>query len=310
MTKPWLEKFCWAGVTAVALAGALVVAGCGQAGGQMADRDTSQVVLVPRVTAGWVGWCMATSASGGCARGRSRPPIVAETWSGEGSPEVRHGYAITDSDVASVLVRGAIVATRTSLGLPDGLRTVAVTMKGNSEEALPRFIPRDADEKTVSQSSITRPIAPGVLGLEVSTRRSGNPSVDVCSVAAERRSGLVEGRGVVVLGVTSQRGLIGEGFISCASRPFALDGWPVRAGVLLSASHPGALPPRLPAMSPVSGYGGVFEAPGGEGEVMTARRVPGAWLVVTGGKLQQRLQLLKAVRVTLHLRMQSGFHGR
>jgi hypothetical protein len=90
--------------------------------------------------------------------------------------------------------------------------------------------------------------------------------------------------------------------LTCESASYNLNGWPLRASVLLSASNPGAPPPALERMTPVVGHPGVYSAPGSEGgqpdTEMLARRVPGAWLVVSQAKLSQRLKLLEHLRVT------------
>jgi len=107
----------------------------------------------------------------------------------------------------------------------------------------------------------------------------------------------------MVTEVPSFSGLIGRGFLSCASASYSLAGWPLLATVLVSASHPGAPPPNLPALKPIPGHPGLFEAPGAAGEEGTlfARRVPGAWLVVSRAKAAQRLALLDRLRVVLDL---------
>lgn len=107
--------------------------------------------------------------------------------------------------------------------------------------------------------------------------------------------------GTAAVGV---RMAVSEG--TCVSASYELAGWPLRATVLLSASHPGARPPSLMAMKPLPGHPGVFSVPevgesvGSETE-QYARRVPGAWLVVSRAKPAQRLALLERLRAVVHL---------
>ncbi len=92
-------------------------------------------------------------------------------------------------------------------------------------------------------------------------------------------------------------GLIGEAFMTCAKTEYLLNNWPISASVLMDAARPGRAPASLPAMRAVAGHGGTFNAPGEEGP-QVARRVRGAWLVVSNGEDQnQRLTLLAHLHV-------------
>ena len=136
------------------------------------------------------------------------------------------------------------------------------------------------------------------------TRRLTNPAQPTsgaCRIGSTHLTGLKIGGGSVITKVTSYSGLLGQGFISCASASYSLAGWPILAGMFLNASHPGMTPALLPAMQPLSGHPGTFQAPGSEGE-MVARRIPGAWLAVAKGKaLAQRLTLLEHLSATVDL---------
>jgi hypothetical protein len=99
----------------------------------------------------------------------------------------------------------------------------------------------------------------------------------------------------------SYTGIIGRVFLSCADTEYYLHNWPLDAGVLLDAGHPGTPPAPLPDMKAVHGHAGVFTAPG-EGGALTARRVGNAWLVVDGGSGQgQRLAVLADLRAIVRL---------
>ena len=273
-----------------------------------------EVLLVPEVNSGSAGWCLirVNPSETGCPVVRSHSPIIAETWSGGGPPSLVHGYAVTTSQVTAVTVEGgSSIPTRTETALPDGLRAVAVEIRGKlAEDArLPGFAPLNGGGARIDQSTETRP-KPGEYGRplrsEVPTREVKNlaqPTSGVCRISAEKLAGLTVDGGSVISHVRSYSGLIGQGFISCASTSYSLDGWPLLAGMLLDASDPGATPPPLPAMKPLPGHPGIFQAPGSETwspRRIIATRVHGAWLVVSRAKLQQRLALLEHLRATVH----------
>jgi hypothetical protein len=248
----------------------------------------------------------------GCGVGRSHPPIIAETWNSGGPPPATVGYALTTSRVLSVsLDKETPIATRVEATLPDGLRAVVMEIRGkellSEDQSLPRFTPLDADGEPITESADSSYLH-GPLMLAVPTANvddPADPTFGPCRISGSHLHGLTPTGGSIVTQVRSYSGLIGQGFISCASTSYSLDGWPLLAGILLSASHPGSAPPALPAMTPLSGHPGVFRAPGPEGssleDQMLARRVPGGWLVVARAKLPQRLALLEHLRATVHV---------
>ena len=116
---------------------------CSSAGDVSSVTRNQGVLLVPQMNAGWAGWCLAELPGGGCARGKSRPPVIAETWTSEGPPTTTFGYALTTSQVFSVSIDGGSpIPTRTEAALPDGLRAVVVKIPGlnlETADALPRL---------------------------------------------------------------------------------------------------------------------------------------------------------------------------
>jgi hypothetical protein len=282
---------------------------CSSAGDASSVAKNRGVLLVPQMNAGWAGWCLAELPAGGCARGKSRPPVIAETWTSEGPPAVTFGYVLTTSQVISVSIDGGSpIPTRTEAALPDGLRGVVVEIPGlnlETADARPRVKPLNQKGETIAQpAGRPRQMSPGILGLEVPTRSLTNPArptSGACRISSTPLTGLKIGGGSVITRVTSYSGLLGQGFISCASTSYSLDGWPILAGMFLNASHPGMTPASLPAMQPLSGHPGVFQALSSEGE-MLARRIPGAWLAVVKGQgLTQRLTLLEHLSATVHI---------
>jgi hypothetical protein len=271
-----------------------------------------EVLLVPSVDVGWAGWCVVAvdPSFGGCPPGRSRPPILSESLSSGGFPRETVGYVVTTEQVAAVSLNGEpAIATEHDRALPDGLRSVGFEIRGKSlleeSQAVPHFTPLNRNGGTVHRSVSALALAAGQLGVEVPVRNLKNPetpSDGVCRIDAGRRSDLRVDGGGVIAHIVAHGGVIGQGFLSCASTSYTLDGWPLLAGVLLNASHPGLAPPPLAAMAPLRGHPGIVEAPGSEEGGMVARRIPGAWLVVARARLKERLSLLGDLRVELHLK--------
>jgi hypothetical protein len=275
-------------------------------------KSQQQVLLVPIIDAGWAGWCMATQSEGGCASGRTRLPIVAETWEASSPPTVTMGYALTTSRVLSVSINGGShIPTYADKALPGGLRAVAVRVPGlNPErERLPRFTPLNAKgDRILQPPGRGSEIRGETLAREVPIRNvkdPAHPMSDACRISSGDLPGLMAQGSSVITKIMAYSGLIGQGYISCASSSYSLSGWSLVACVLLDAAHPGSTPPPLPAMTPLQGHPGIFEAPGPEGStperMLFARRVRGAWLVVARAKREQRLMLLEHLRATAHL---------
>jgi hypothetical protein len=214
---------------------------------------------------------------------------------------------LATSQVRSVSVGHAAPISTVAVPMPPiGLRSAIVKIGGlNPEtEALPRFVPRDAQGDVIPQTAARRPAEPGILGVEVPSRRvdnPGRPSSGVCRISTLPLAGLKAQEGTVITRIRKYAGLVGEGFLACASTSYEWHGWSLLAGVLLSAGHPGAVPPPLPGMKSLPGHPGVVQAPGPEGEPVMARRIDSGWLVIGRAKTQQRLTLLEHLRVTLEL---------
>ncbi len=264
-----------------------------------------QVLLVPSVNAGWAGWCV-NGSGGGCPPGKARLPIVAEGWSSGGPPLETNAYAITASNVYSVSYDGRPpIRTHPDAALPGGLRSVGIEIRGRDlleeSSAIPRFEPLDAKGEEIKTSTAYE----RNLGVEMPIRNitdPARPKSGACRIDAAGLAGLKVGGGSVVVHIQPYPGLIGDGFLTCASTSYNLDGWPLLASVLLSASHPGSSPPPLPGMKEVHKHPGIFEAPGpGSQEDLLARRIPGAWLVVSRAMRKQRLRFLEHLRGSVNL---------
>jgi hypothetical protein len=217
------------------------------------------VLLLPPDNAGWAGWCASTSSKLiiGCgAYVRSRPPIIAESWSAEGekSNAVIRGFALTTDRVTSVAIKGkGSISTRTESTLPPGLRSVVVEIHGEGPaagESFPRFTPLNSKGVAIPESA--QPGKPLVTWTKTIGLDPAHPSIGVCRIEAEPLTGLTIEWGSVIAQAGSYHGdFLGQAFQACATTACNLDGWPIVATVLLSASNPrspsGPLPGALSA---------------------------------------------------------------
>jgi hypothetical protein len=284
-----------------AIACAVGFAGCSGARGADAVTPTSgEVLLVPEVSAGQAGWCMVrvSATEAGCAVARSHRGILAESWVSDGPGSPATGYALTASSVHTVGVGELTgIATHREAALPDSLRAVVVELP-QAPSAM-RFVAEG--DTTPSREDRNGPLQVTVPSESVTSARQSHRGV--CGLTATSLPGLVAKGGTVVTRVKPLHGLAGTGFLSCVSMSYDLDGWPLVGAVLLAAGDPGSAPPMLPAMRPVPRRANTFtapgaERPGAEGELL-ASRIRGAWLVVSGGQLAQRLTLLSHLRATI-----------
>ena len=270
----------------------------------------SHVLLVPELQGGWAGWNLATgyrtmTEGSGPLRTTSTGPIFAEGSCRENKSRIEV-YALTTKEVKAVSVAGGMpILTTTNPTLPDGLRAAAVEVlrqdgQPNSRLHCPLVVPLDAQGRPIRKlGKPGRPqafILPGLRLWEAPSR----PAKGACELTATRLSPeTVAEYGYVATRIKPYRGLLGRAFLSCVDTVYAYHkGAHLRSAVLLDAAHPGATPPPLPAMKPLAGHPGIFEAPSSEGE-MAARRIPGAWLVV---EEEDRIGLRVPVEILEHLR--------
>jgi hypothetical protein len=301
----------------------LVVSSCSASSAPIARMvPGGEVMLVPEISAGWAGWCMAvvTKGSGGCGNepGTSGS-IFSESWSsgkggssGGSTTYVTEGAVLTTGEVAAVSVDGGRpIPTRPASAVAGavGLRYVVVEIRGRKQEiednkSYPHFTPLNGKGRAIRQFS--KPEVP--LGVRVPTRKWQEPEhapPGVCELGTEKWPGVSARWGAVITEVKrSYSGLLDHPFLSCASTEYFREEQPVEAGVLLDASHPGTEPPLLPAMKAVPGHPGIFQAQGSSGEgQLLGRRLPDAWLVVEegGSTLKERLALLEHLRAKVNV---------
>jgi len=320
----------------LAVFGVVVATACSgglSAAASSKPRDTFQwgaalgarVSLAPLLGAGEAGWCMQTIThmvtATGSRSSRACPdpptstgPIFAETCNGDGREKGAIVFVLTQGDVASVSIAGgARIPTTTNSTLPDGLRAASLeapeyTAKFDFFRHCPAVSAFDGSGNAIrTQAKRGFP-----LRVRLHSRRwehPKHPPVGACELDATKlRLGTVAWSGAMATGIRSVSRLLGQAFLSCASTEYIHSGGRyISAAILLDALHPGATPPPLPEMTPLAGHPGVFEVPGSEVGLtgwMVARRIEGAWLVVTEETPEGRVvpvELLENLQATVHL---------
>jgi hypothetical protein len=311
----------------------VTVSGCSHAAAHSAyvsrPVPNSHVLLVPDLQGGRAGWCLATGyqtrteGSGGCGEvtTTSTGPILAEEGCDESETGI-HLYALTTSEVAAVSVYGGRpIPTTTNATLPDGLRAAAVeVLRHNGHPSIgpdcPQMTPLDAHGKPIRDAGKwttqlrfayrlpgTKDWDRGVPG-EHPGWNSRPEAHGACELRATQLPRETSARwGSVATVIRPETGLVGQALMSCVDITYFYRAeYALTAAVLLNASHPGITPPPLPAMKPLAGHPGIFEAP--DSNEMAARRIPGAWLVVEEEDrigLRVPVELLEDLRATMRL---------
>lgn len=289
-----------------------------------------QVVLVPLLRGGSVGWCAMGRVTGNCGEGTGHLPILVESLSessgigGRGSERSAtiEGMVVATPGVAAVALEkfrisrdplrvvgrerwsaAGTFALHKEPGLPDGLRATVVKVKYKrpaGQRILVRFLPLNANGKQISQAKARVSLSKMLPVTSVSD--AARPASGVCRIDMKPMSGVFAFGAKVIDSVTPEPGFIGDAFITCASTIYKIGGWRVEAAVLLDAADPDARPAALPLMKPLPGHSGVFEAWPENNVPVLARRVPHAWLVVTEGRdMSERLRVLEHLRASTHL---------
>ncbi len=282
--------------------------------------------MVVSHSAGVGGWCLAElsnskeSEGGDCQandssiEGPFQGPIVAEAgnplafWKG-GSLWVKRVVVLTTAQVAAVSYQGyKPIGTHASKLLPDHLRGALIELRGRASKPLAaahfpkgHLIAWSRSGKPIPQTFTKgRPLA---FGVPVRSWSNSAPAQHgVCGISVTGVPGLELQSGGVISEIEPHADVLGREYLDCAHSYYELNGkWPLDAYMLLDAAHPGTTPASLPGMRPFARHSGVLIGPGpGSGEL--ARRIPGAWLVVTAGEgISQRLMLLEHLHATLHL---------
>ncbi len=313
-SRSWASRMKSMGFGATLLACFIALSAC--SGGADASHDlglrpghlvrpsrTGRVLLIPSMSGGTAGWCMATinADEAGCGLpGRSAGPILdylcttGGRTSGEGHREparataVTTVYVLTRAEASAVSVGGgrAIKTTRNST-LPDGFRAAVVEVVGpvlplreRLKHLCPRIVALDASGEPLlhgdQQGILLATSLPTVHWEAPAASPAAACRLTVSRLPAET----VPLQGTIAKRIRAIRGLVGRAYLSCAEATYVYnDEHHLPAAVLLDARHPGTRPAPLPDMTRVPGHPGIFEAPGAEGR-RVARRIPSAWLVV------------------------------
>jgi hypothetical protein len=316
-----------------ALACVVVVSACSSAGGTLSGAAMRPTVvsratpgvsvgLTPILSGGYAGWCIAMTTTRSdtgsiCSGARtSTGPIVLESCSEFATPKVLASarvVVLTRGDVASVAVAGETrISTESNSTLPAGLRAAAIELPGYKIDRTastaeypwlpcPRVVAFDTQGKLMDQ----RGASGSRLAVALPRRYwhpPARPPSGVCRLTATRLpQETVPIEETVASRVRPVQGLLGQAFIACTDTTyFYKNEHDIPAAVLLSATHPKAVPPGLPGMKPLAGHPSVFEAPSG----IFARRIRGAWLVVEDeDNIGPRVpvELLEHLLATVHL---------
>ncbi len=272
--------------------------------------------VAPALEAGALGWAYlkteAGSGSGGsCCSALTHPAglLDASKDLGPGSGPWWTATVLAAPEVAAVSVEGRPPVRTQSGGLPYGMRFAVVAVKnaGVTPAAFDvhgRRIATQGFEPAPKPHEFEGPYAPRTW-----TAPSTPPAGGPCQISASGMSGLTPIGGKVVPQVKGYRLFESHAFQSCADTYYALGGSTLQAAVLLDAEHPGATPAALPYMTASAVAAGVFDAPGGfmggghaGNSNLTAERLPGAWLVLTGGSGHaQQLEVLRHLHAAVHL---------
>jgi hypothetical protein len=303
-------------LTALVKLGSLVPASTGvpevgQGSAPPPPTRPAKLRVAPALEAGALGWeYIETEAGGGggggCCIALTHPAQLLGASKGSGPWST--GTVLTAPAVAMVSVEGRAPVPTRSGGLPYGMRYAALAVKSLGVKpvafnARGQRIEAAGFEPLPKRHEFEGPYAPHAW------TAPAPPPAAPCELSASGTSGLSPVGGDVVPQVKGYPTFESHAFQSCADTYYTLDGSTLEAAVLLDAEHPGATPAALPYRTPAPGAAGVFDAPGGVtrggrggSNNLTAARLHGAWLVVTGGSgPAQQLELLRHLHATIHL---------
>ena len=287
----------------------------GQANAPPPPTRPVKLRVAPALEAGSLGWEYLEAEAGGGYSGSCCSPLThpaqllgASKDLVQGSGPWSTGTVITAPAVAAISVEGRAPVPTRSGGLPYGMRYAAIAVKNagvtpTAFNAHGQRITAAGFEPLPKRHEFEGPYAPHAW------TAPAPPAAAPCELSASGVSGLSPVGGDVVPQVKGYRMFETRAFQSCADTYYALDNSTLEAAVLLDAEHPGATPAALPYLAPAPGAANVFNAPAGTmrsgrtgSKNLTAERLPGAWLVVTGGSgPAQQLELLRHLHATIHL---------
>lgn len=286
----------------------------GQANAPPPPTNPVELRVAPALQAGALGWeyveTEANGAGGGsCCSALTHPAQILSGSKSSGSGPWWTATVLAAPEVAAVSLEGRAPVPTRSGGLPYGMRSAIVPVKHLgvtpvAYDAHGQQVKTKGFETLPKRHEFEGPYAPHTW-----TAPASPPASAACALSASGLSGLSPIGGGVVLHVTGYKVFESHAFQSCADTDYRLGKSTLLAAVLLDAEHPGSKPAALPYMKPVSGLPGVFEALGGGfmhglngSHELTAKRLPGAWLVVTGGSgPAQQHKALRSLHASVHI---------
>ena len=289
-------------------------------------QERYEPVLVPKTTAGMVGWGVFYNGFAGRNYQELRPEsgqwllAARQRRARVKPPYAAIGFLITSSRVAAVSIDGSPpLSTSPEPGLPFGLRILAYEIPLASAEQARRYVKEgwgsrlglsrvlvayDAQGQQLAEPVGERMDEP----LETrSWEHPANRGSGACRIAARHLgslsprvgTGLTPLSGSVVLGLRPTLDLSGRPFLSCANTTFQFGTRRLIAAVLVDARHPGGRPAPIPETHRARGRPGVVRSIAPHVELV-ARRLPRGWLVVEGGSsLDERLIVLQHLAATI-----------
>lgn len=288
----------------------------GQADASPPPAPPFTLQVTPALQAGALGWQYleregSIGASGSCCSALTHPATIIGV-----SKDLRRSpgpwsiaSVLTAPEVAAVSFEGRKPVLTHPDGLPYGMRFAVLPVKRTGAtpvafNASGQLIKAKGFETLPKRHQFEGPYAPHAW-----TAPAQPPSPAACEISASGSSGLASIGGSVVLHVTGYPLFESRAFQSCADTYYTLGGSRLQAAILLDAEHPGSRPAALPDMRPASGASGLFEAPGrglmqlgGGSHQLTAKRLQGAWLVVTGGSgTAQQREVLRHLQASIHV---------
>lgn len=325
--RQYLRRMQTAGACLLAVSGFGIGVGALLAGGRSPHRAASRdpvglagrspsassfgIRLSPSLDGGTYGWCVGIEerpgaiAGGGCGMTPvSSTPIAFRLSGGGARTRTWSLVVLTTPRVAAVLVNGKRrVPTLALSGLPYGLRAARLVMPlAISESPRGRPTVRIPREPTLTALDAQGRALPSPLGpiAQSSVRASAHVP---CALQVKGVAGLTAQWSHVASALTPFPGrIIGQAFFSCIDTEYYWHNWPLDAAILLDAARPRARAAAIPGLKAVKGEAGYFNGPGDfKGELSAVRR-GNAWLVIAGGQsLGQRIELLRHLKVTIHL---------
>lgn len=265
--------------------------------------------LVPDLQTGSAGWCLLIAGAEppvpprcpvSPAAGRQ---VAWESWEADGSST--RGFVLAGPHTAAVAVdEGSIgFALSPVPGVDTALTAAAVSIAAPFPAPTPIadvFDPVGSGGiREAGRGWFDSPFAPADSYPATEWKARAAPPASVCGLSARPLRGLRVAGGSVLGSLHATPGIAGGGFVSCAETRFTLRGTAMAAALLLDAADPGVAPPVTPPLSrSLPGHSGLLSAPGRGGPLL-ARREREALLLVEGGSLRAREQLLAALRERL-----------